>query len=68
MNTMKREDFIQATLDYAHVHNLWKEGDRILTAVSGGPDSLGLLLFFIEMAKLEKLTWNRMLYSTGRST
>ncbi|MGP1542584.1 MAG: tRNA lysidine(34) synthetase TilS [Dialister pneumosintes] len=56
MNTMKREDFIQATLDYAHVHNLWKEGDRILTAVSGGPDSLGLLLFFIEVAKLEKLT------------
>ena len=32
-------------LSYAHKEKLWRRGSRILAAVSGGPDSLGLLLF-----------------------
>lgn len=42
---MKKEDFLKRVLAFAHENHLWEKGDGILAAVSGGPDSLGLLLF-----------------------
>ena len=38
------EKFLRRVASYAHKHALWREGERILAAVSGGPDSLALLL------------------------
>ena len=38
------EKFLGRVASYAHKHALWREGERILAAVSGGPDSLALLL------------------------
>lgn len=50
---MNREQFIDRVLAFAHDHHLWEKGDRILAAVSGGPDSLGLLYFLKEIEKRE---------------
>lgn len=52
---MSESDFIGKVLHFARDHRLWDTGDAILLAVSGGPDSLGLLLFFHEIAKQEGL-------------
>ena len=40
-------------LSYAHKEKLWRRGSRILAAVSGGPDSLGLLLFLDSIREKE---------------
>ena len=52
---MSSSDFIGTVLSFAKEHQLWQTGDAILLAVSGGPDSLGLLLFFKEIAQKEGL-------------
>lgn len=52
---MKREQFIDRVLTFAHDHHLWEKGDRILAAVSGGPDSLGLLYFLKAVEEREEI-------------
>ncbi|WP_297015462.1 tRNA lysidine(34) synthetase TilS [uncultured Dialister sp.] len=52
---MRRELFIEKVLAFVHNHHLWEKGDRILAAVSGGPDSLGLLYFLKEVEKREAI-------------
>lgn len=46
--------FLRRVASYAHKHALWREGERILAAVSGGPDSLALLLALKLLAVKEK--------------
>lgn len=50
---MKKEDFLKRVLAFAHENHLWEKGDGILAAVSGGPDSLGLLLFLKDIEERE---------------
>ncbi len=38
-----KADLVRRMTEYATRHRLWKEGDRILVAVSGGADSVALL-------------------------
>lgn len=52
---MKKEKFLKKVLSFAHEKKLWQRGDRILAAVSGGPDSLGLLLFLNEIREKEHI-------------
>ena len=49
------EKFLGRVASYAHKHALWREGERILAAVSGGPDSLALLLALKLLAVKEKI-------------
>ena len=49
------EKFLGRGASYAHKHALWREGERILAAVSGGPDSLALLLALKLLAVKEKI-------------
>lgn len=49
------EKFLRRVASYAHKHALWREGERILAAVSGGPDSLALLLALKLLAVKEKI-------------
>lgn len=46
-----KKKWIEKIKGYGMHHGLWKKGGAILLAVSGGPDSLGLLLFFKEIQK-----------------
>lgn len=48
--------FIAKILSFAREQVLWQRGERILAAVSGGPDSLGLLLFLHDIAEQEGLS------------
>ena len=50
---MKKQSspFIAKILSFAREKKLWQRGERILAAVSGGPDSLGLLLFLHDIAE-----------------
>ena len=48
--------FIAKILSFAREKKLWQRGERILAAVSGGPDSLGLLLFLHDIAEREGLS------------
>lgn len=52
---MTKEEFEKRAAAFGRAHGLWQRGDGILAAVSGGPDSLGLLLFFHEAAGKEGL-------------
>lgn len=52
---MKKEIFVKKVLSFAHEKELWQRGDRVLAAVSGGPDSLGLLLFLNEIRVKEQI-------------
>ena len=47
--------FLGRVASYAHKHALWREGERILAAVSGGPESLALLLAIKKMAVQDAL-------------
>lgn len=49
------EKFLGRVTSYAHKHALWREGEWILAAVSGGPDSLALLLALKLLAVKEKI-------------
>lgn len=49
------EAFLGRVASYAHKYALWREGERILTAVSGGPDSLALLLSLKLLSIKEKI-------------
>ena len=53
---MEKEEFIRKTLHFAHEQHMWQNGDHILIAESGGPDSLALLLFLKSVAREEQLT------------
>ena len=50
-----KKDFMERVLSYAKENKLWEKGSSILAAVSGGPDSMGLLLFLKEIEKSESL-------------
>lgn len=50
---MNRAEFNQQVLAFATSHHLWKAGDSVLAAVSGGPDSLALLLFLASVRDKE---------------
>lgn len=49
----EKEAFLEKLRHYGKREGLWKPGDRILAAVSGGPDSLGLMLALAELRKSE---------------
>ena len=55
---MKKQSspFIAKILSFAREKKLWQRGERILAAVSGGPDSLGLLLFLHDIEEQEGLS------------
>ncbi len=50
-----KTEFVERVLSYAKENALWEKGSSILAAVSGGPDSMGLLLFLKEIAERESL-------------
>ena len=50
---MNHEAFVEKVLSFAHENHLWERGSAILAAVSGGPDSLSLLLFLKEVEERE---------------
>ncbi|WP_299142362.1 tRNA lysidine(34) synthetase TilS [uncultured Dialister sp.] len=50
---MNKKSFQGKVLTFARSHGLWARGDSVLAAVSGGPDSLGLLLFLKEIEEAE---------------
>ena len=51
-----QELFIEKVTAYAMRNELWKSGEKILVAVSGGPDSLALLLALHQIAPKEEIT------------
>lgn len=50
---MNKKEFVEKVLRFSREKGLWKKGDSVLAAVSGGPDSLGLLLFLQEIRERE---------------
>lgn len=51
-----RSAFLKRIQNFAHQENLWTKNDRLLLAVSGGPDSMALLFFFLAIQKKYGLT------------
>lgn len=47
-------DFLSRVRSFGRAHGLWEAGGTILAAVSGGPDSLALLLALESISKEEK--------------
>lgn len=48
------KSLIKKIQTFIHRHNLWKEGDKIIVGVSGGPDSVCLLDILVKLAKKNK--------------
>ncbi len=48
-----KDTFLSRLSQFAARHAMWAPGERILAAVSGGPDSLGLLLALHEISETE---------------
>ncbi|MBJ6361259.1 tRNA lysidine(34) synthetase TilS [Paenibacillus sp. MAHUQ-46] len=50
------EELVKRVRDAAAEYGLWRAGDTILTALSGGPDSMALLHILQQLAEAEQLT------------
>lgn len=45
---------IKKIQNFSHLNNIWKDGDKIVLGVSGGPDSVCLLEILVKLTKKKK--------------